>query len=749
MRLMQLMVRFIERRALVILILVIALSALAGWGLTTTSIITSQEAFISTDSDAYQGFLEYGEEFGGDSLVVLIPGSPLEFATEEALDGFTELEAALSTDPRVLSVISPVTLFGSAAAEAGLDLSSPTAALELAMQDESLRAQLARFFPDDHALVIVRLVGGLATDEQSAAATHVAETVADNPLSADAIVAGNARLMNDIKSAIFSGLAQSGAIAVVLMVLILFVAFPARWRLLSLPLVLLGVLWTFGIAAVANVPLTLVTLAGLPILIGLGVDFAIQFHNRYEEEMRGGAPATGALHSTVAHVAPTVGVAVAVMILGFLTLLMSAVPGVRDFGILLAIGAPVLFAVSLFVLNAFLFRFDRRPRMAATSGRDVGLRRRLMEKDWLYLSKALPAVARWSRKHAVWVVSFAVVLAALGVAADRHLTVQTDIEKLIPSDTPGVVALEEARSIVGSAVDLPLLIRTPDATAPDFVQWLAEFQTQTMVTYPEITGADSLASLLELEAGDPTPTSEDITAALEDLPPAMRDGLVAADGRAASLTFSLSEMEMASLGNMIDALVEPDDLPAGVTITPGGLTMLTARTVEAFTIRRGLIEGIGILAVLLGLLLIYRDWRRALIAVIPIALVTGWSSAFMWVTGVDLNPLTAVLGALVIAVGTEFTVLLLSRYYEERARGSARDKAIDEAVTKVGRAITASGLTVAAGFGALIFSKFPALRDFGIVIVVDVIFALVVTVTVVPALVHWIYRDRAAATPPR
>ena len=120
--------------------------------------------------------------------------------------------------------------------------------------------------------------------------------------------------------------------------------------------------------------------------------------------------------------------------------------------------------------------------------------------------------------------------------------------------------------------------------------------------------------------------------------------------------------------------------------------------------------------VLLGLLLIYRSWRRAL---------------------------TAVLGALVIAIGTEFTVLLMSRYWEERAKGTAHDLAMEEAVSKVGRAITASALTVAAGFGALISSSFPALRDFGIVIVIDVVFALLVTVTVVPALVRWLDRDRA------
>ncbi len=125
---------------------------------------------------------------------------------------------------------------------------------------------------------------------------------------------------------------------------------------------------------------------------------------------------------------------------------------------------------------------------------------------------------------------------------------------------------------------------------------------------------------------------------------------------------------------------------------------------------------------------------------IPIGLVTGWSSALMWVAGIDLNPLTAVLGALVIAIGTEFTVLLLSRYWEERGNGMPHALAMEKAVAKVGRAITASGLTVAAGFGALIASSFPALRVFGIVIVVDVVFALIVTVTVVPALVRWLDR---------
>jgi predicted RND superfamily exporter protein len=296
--------------------------------------------------------------------------------------------------------------------------------------------------------------------------------------------------------------------------------------------------------------------------------------------------------------------------------------------------------------------------------------------------------------------------------------------------------------VVGGTIELPFLIQAPDVTAPAFVEWMTEFQAKALGSHPEIAGVDSLTTALGLQPGDPAPSAEAVAAALDQLPSEIRDGLITPDKTKASMTFSMSDMEMATLNELIADLNAEADAPDGVTLTPGGLTTLTARTVEAFTENRGLVTGIGIAVVLLGLLLIYRNWRRALMAVIPIALVTGWSSALMWVAGIDLNPLTAVLGALVIAIGTEFTVLLLSRYWEERRKGTTHDLAIEEAVAKVGRAITASALTVAGGFGALIASSFPALRDFGIVTVVDVVFALIVTLTVVPALARWLDRDK-------
>jgi predicted RND superfamily exporter protein len=133
--------------------------------------------------------------------------------------------------------------------------------------------------------------------------------------------------------------------------------------------------------------------------------------------------------------------------------------------------------------------------------------------------------------------------------------------------------------------------------------------------------------------------------------------------------------------------------------------------------------------------------------VFPIILVTGWSSGAMWLLGMELNPLTAVMSALIVGVGTEFAVLLLERFWEELGRGVQPREAMQMAVSRIGRAIAASGLTVTAGFAALLFSSFPAMREFGAVTVIDVLFALVATIVVVPPLALWVIRRRQAAAP--
>src|SRR4029077_6659433 len=85
--------------------------------------------------------------------------------------------------------------------------------------------------------------------------------------------------------------------------------------------------------------------------------------------------------------------------------------------------------------------------------------------------------------------------------------------------------------------------------------------------------------------------------------------------------------------------------------------------------------------VALALIAVYRESRRALLPLVPTALAAGWAPLLLLLLGRlpggvgstlgSFNPLTVVLGALIVALGTEFGVVLLGRFYEERARGLA------------------------------------------------------------------------------
>ena len=108
---------------------------------------------------------------------------------------------------------------------------------------------------------------------------------------------------------------------------------------------------------------------------------------------------------------------------------------------------------------------------------------------------------------------------------------------------------------------------------------------------------------------------------------------------------------------------------------------------------------IGLVAVLLVLLLVRRRssgswrraWARAWVPVVPIALATGWSALVLWLLRVPLNPLSAMLGALVLAISTEFAVLLSARFEAERAAGHAPADAIRRTYRSTGATVLASG----------------------------------------------------------
>jgi predicted RND superfamily exporter protein len=194
------------------------------------------------------------------------------------------------------------------------------------------------------------------------------------------------------------------------------------------------------------------------------------------------------------------------------------------------------------------------------------------------------------------------------------------------------------------------------------------------------------------------------------------------------------------------ALLDP---PPGVRAELAGVPVLAAEANAALTWpwrRLGTLLA-GLLAVGLVLLAVHRRAARAWVPLVPIALATGWSALVLALLGVPLNPMSAALGALVLAISTEFAVLLCARFEEERAAGGSVRVALERTYASTGAAVLASGATVIAGFAVLAFSEVAMLRDFGIVTVVGLSASLLGVLVVLPAVLMAAERRRARRAP--
>ena len=189
--------------------------------------------------------------------------------------------------------------------------------------------------------------------------------------------------------------------------------------------------------------------------------------------------------------------------------------------------------------------------------------------------------------------------------------------------------------------------------------------------------------------------------------------------------------------------------PAGATVRLAGLPVLAAEANTDLSHSRWWLPLAGLLAVGIVLAAIYRSVRRAVIPLIPVLMATGWSGLVVAALGISLNPMSATLGALVIAIATEFSVILSARYANERRAGLPVGEALRRTYLRTGAAVLASGITAIAGFAVLaiaglpllddigLISVAPVLRDFGLITVADLLVALAGVMLVLPAAVVW------------
>lgn len=218
--------------------------------------------------------------------------------------------------------------------------------------------------------------------------------------------------------------------------------------------------------------------------------------------------------------------------------------------------------------------------------------------------------------------------------------------------------------------------------------------------------------------------------------------LVSADGKAA---ISVATVSARTSGLALDDAVVglrkaagtglPADLRAHVTGGPAfGADIANAFTDANVTL-------LAVTASVVALLLV-ATYRSPVLWLAPL-LVIGFADRLAAAVGTAVAPATGlsfdgatsgITSVLVFGAGTNYALLLISRYRQELARHGAHRDALQRAVRTAGPAIVASNATVVLALLTLLFAKTPSTRSLGALAACGLLVASVSVLVILPPL---------------
>ena len=713
----------------------VAIFVLALFGLSMVTMETGDDTYLDKNTPRGALLAHYKHTYGSDAIMLIYEADSVR--NPDNLRYIDYIQDDLRNERYISEVSGVVDLLKQT--NGG---TLPTSKAEIdAIIGGAPPEMVERMLPSDLMTIsIVTLEPGVAMDAQMQVVENIQSAVrtSDRPPGLTVTVSGSPAFQKEMMEEMSGQMGILILAAMLLMVLAVMLLFShVRYSLLPVGVVAVGLIMTFGFMGLFGIPISMVVIGAFPVLIGIGIDYAIQFHARFDEEIRH-STIPEAIWTTITQMGPSILIAMLATSLGFIAMFFAPVPMVADFGMVCTIGVASCYIAALIIVPVFAILTNYRPKKETPTSETQENRLSFIER----YDRGLGRLAYTVAKHPIPIILLFLLVATGGYYLDEKVPISADEKTFVPRDMPALQNLEKITRTMGSTNTIPVIVIADDVLSPETLTWIGEFGIYEQEHNDKITGATSIATLIQQYNGGELPsTRREIDEVVARIPePTLKRYL---DGNMeAVIEFTTVDMEM-SVGRDLVKRVQSDALwnnpPAGVTVKITGSLEMFAAVMDDIADSKTFMTLLGFAFILGFMILVYRKFE-AISPVIPIVFIVGWNGAIMYLLGLEYTPLTAVLGSMTIGVASEYTILIMERCEEELARGMEFLDAIQIAVQKIGTAITASGMTTVFGFAALTLSSFNIISNFGIVTVITVGFSLLGAIVVMPAILALMYR---------
>lgn len=581
---------------------------------------------------------------------------------------------------------------------------------------------------------------------------------------ADIYIGGVPMIVADSISFIANDLETFGVLIIVFIALLLSIIFRRiAWVILPILTSLIVSIWVIGILGFLNWPVTIVSSNFISLLLIFTLSFCVHIIVKYKEYAHDhpNQSQKEIVKETIRNISKPCFYMVITTMAAFVSLVMSNIPPIIDFGWMMTFGLGIAFIISFTLMPAMMMLIKKDKKIT----------------HYDFTRKITNFFSQKVQNHAYYIFGIFIVFMGFSVWGMSYLSVQNRFIDYYKQDTEIYKGMEVIDTQLGGTTPMDIIITAPaefieyqredialmieDGFYEDYElsiedgYWLSD--KALLDTIPEIhnylDGLDEIGKILSVD------TSLQLLASLKDAKQPDRFYLgvlnqkipddvkklffapyISSDGNEIRFSVRVYEShEGVNRQEMIDTIHNHLVENIGISsdqIQMTGMVVLYNNILQSLFKSQILTIGFVFITMFLMFAVLFKNIWVALVAIIPNMSITLFVLGIMGWFDIPLDIMTITIAAICFGISDDDTIHYVHRFIDEFKKSGDYKKSIERSHNTIGRAMYYTSIVIIFGFFILVFSNFVPTVYFGLLLCLSMFVALLADLTLLPALLY-------------
>ncbi|WP_288372750.1 MMPL family transporter [uncultured Algoriphagus sp.] len=700
------------------------------------------EQFFPQDNEALSFYKSYVDIFGGDNdyLLLAFENDDQELWQPEFLSNFESLQSQIKVLEGVDTTISVLDLreprIGAFGVQFRQVVTWDESRVNLTLPKNQLAGSLVS--EDGNALLLlVKNKTGMSKEAGDVLYQAIREKIEESELKLRA-VAGKIQTQGDFVKLMQSEFGFFFAISLVVMLLILTLLFRSWWGVvIPFVVLLIGVLWAFGVILWMGKPLALMSVMQPTIFLIVGLSALIHFFVHLVKKLQADTDQKEAIRHSYKQLFIPVLLTMMTTALGFFSLWFTSIPALQDFGLTTAIGIFMIFLAVIGISPGLLYLVSKSLKAKP-----------LKAKRAVSLQTLFSLILKRRKVIGFGVLAMGIIAVFLGL----RIPINGYLLDNLPFDHPIREDFGYFDSEFGGSNPFELSLELGEE-ANTFWDYEVLQQVQKLEEeLNEVFGENKFISPITLtKTLNQAQNQGDVDAfrfpsrgqfirmqrILRQGSGGLEAGLIDSTGRISRISGRLPDFgsyKMRNLRSELDRFIQSELDSSLLKIRWTGTAYLIDQGHESVTWQMA--RGLGVAFLLVGLIagILFRSWRISFLLLIPNVIPLLLMLAVMYFLGIEFKLTTAILFTVAFGIAVDDSIHFMTRFRLELGSGRSFFYAMKRTFLETGKAILLTTIVLVSGFVLFVMSDFGVTFYSGVLISCALIFALLADLMLLPLL---------------